>query len=238
MPSAVLAMKQLQVLVAVSAGLSALPTELSTLAKLRVLAVAQNDIHQLPEQLCAGLEHLEQLDLRLNSLSELPSAVSGLTSLRVLQVQNNMLVSLPSSVFGLKQLVALHCQGNPMHPSLVELYGQFAQGATALVLTGRGLSGLPPDVAMLSSCTELLLAHNKLSWLPPEIASMKTLVAVDISHNCFERIPVCLSQLELTIFKFDHNPLSQVPLEVQKVDGGRNIFFFFFFFSLFFTPFF
>jgi internalin A len=218
LPQPVFGMSQLQALVVVSACLSGpLPVELARLSRLRILSLAHNAITALPEELFSSLTLLEHVDLRFNRLSLIPSSVSKLSCLRDLYIQHNCVVSLPPSIFSLNNLAALQCLGNPMHPVLVEVYHRLAQGGSALSLAGRGVAGLPAEVALLSNCTELLLSHNKLSWLPPQICRMKSLVAVDISFNLFESIPPCLALLSLTVFKFDNNPLSHVSIELQKV---------------------
>ncbi len=224
LPDAVFSMVALEELVAISCSLSGpLSSELKSLNKLQSLALSQNEITRFPDVLCSQLSCLQSLDLRFNQLGSLPESISHLVALKHLFIQQNHIVSLPQSIFQLQQICSLECHGNPMHTVLVEVYRQFALGGTTLDLTGRGIVGLPPEVAMLSKCTEIVLAHNMLSWLPPQIANMSSLVVLDISRNCFDRIPAAICRLPLTMLKFDNNPLRHVQPEVLAMTPLRRM---------------
>ena len=73
--------------------------------------MSHNQLVSLPTSILK-LNHLEQLHLRDNKLTELPSEIGDLKELQLLDVSHNQLVSLPTSIQKLNQLKELHLDGN------------------------------------------------------------------------------------------------------------------------------
>ncbi len=65
----------------------------------------------------------------------------------------------------------------------------------ALNLSGLGLTGLPPEIAQLTTLQSLDLSNNQLTGLPPEIAQLTTLQSLDLSNNQLTGLPPEIAQL-------------------------------------------
>ncbi len=57
------------------------------------------------------------------------------------------------------------------------------RSGTRLVLSGLGLSALPPEIGQLTALTYLDVARNQLSALPPEIGQLTNLERLDLREN-------------------------------------------------------
>jgi Leucine-rich repeat (LRR) protein len=91
----------------------ALPPDLTTLKRLRMIRIFQNNLDTLPEDL-GELEHLEQVSVYQNQLSRLPDSMAGLKKLTKLNLGWNRFESLPAWLEGLERLEWLAVFENPL----------------------------------------------------------------------------------------------------------------------------
>lgn len=93
--------------------LSALPSSLSKLTKLRYLNISENAFDMLPECVCSmsGLIELRASD---NSLASLPPSIERLSRLRELHLRNNKLTTLPENIGNMQALRQIDLRGNPL----------------------------------------------------------------------------------------------------------------------------
>ena len=124
------------------------------LFNMRIARLAEGDF--------AGLSNLENLEVGVNGLTELPSGLfDGLSNLKYLSLRSNQLTDLPFDAFaGLPNLEYLNLWGNRL-----KLRPASFAGLSRLVylnLYHNQLTELPPGVfGPLSSLTELDLARRK-----------------------------------------------------------------------------
>ena len=88
-----------------------LPSELSQLKKLEILAVDKNGLKTLPAGLFTNLTHLKTLSLSSNQLTAFPEGLGALRHLDAIDLSDNKLRTLPNSVGDL-QVVELNMNRN------------------------------------------------------------------------------------------------------------------------------
>ena len=112
-PAAVSTLPKLDLLRLWNNQLRALPEEIGQLATLATLDLASNRLHTLPDGL-TRLTALTTLDLAGNELTTLPDAFTQLGALTTLNLAYNQLKSLPDSLTQLPRLTTLDLKGNPL----------------------------------------------------------------------------------------------------------------------------
>ena len=88
-----------------------LPSELSQLKKLEILAVDKNGLKTLPTGLFTNLTHLKNLSLSSNQLTAFPESLGALRHLDAIDLADNKIRTLPGSVGDL-QVVELNMNRN------------------------------------------------------------------------------------------------------------------------------
>jgi len=89
---------------------------------------------------------------------------------------------------------------------------------TALDLTKKGLSVLPPEIGKLTNLTKLYLGGNQLSALPPEIGKLTNLTKLDLRGNHLSALPPEIGKLtNLAMLDLRGNHLSALPPEIGKL---------------------
>jgi internalin A len=91
-------------------------------------------------------------------------------------------------------------------------------GLTALNLSSKKLTSVPPEIAKLTSLTELNLGNNQLTSVPPEIAQLTSLTQLTLSGNQLTSLPPEMAKLtRLTYLDLWGNQLTSLPLEITKL---------------------
>lgn len=139
-PSEISSLSKLRVLTLDSNELKSLPPDLGKLSELQTLSVSYNELVDLPKEF-ATLGRLSVLKLKANRLTTVPSVVGTLAELKELELSNNRLGGLPPEIGNLKKLEILRLRGNP-------------------------IPILPAELTNLHNLTELDLAGTQLSTLP------------------------------------------------------------------------
>ena len=89
---------------------------------------------------------------------------------------------------------------------------------TALNLSFKSLTSLPPEISKLRNLTELDISRNQLTSLPPEISELKNLIELDISENQLTSLPPEISELKnLTKLNIYDNQLASLPPEISEL---------------------
>ncbi|XP_015595109.1 toll-like receptor 6 [Cephus cinctus] len=147
------------------------PRGFSTLKRLRVLRIAENEINMVDDKALAGLRSLEIFDLSDNKVVALPADLFKDTSKSITEIhlQNNSLSVLAPGLFeGLKQLVTLDLSKNSL---------------TSTWFGSNTFSGLIRLVL-------LDLSHNKIASLDPVLfKDLYTVQILDLHDNELESIP-------------------------------------------------
>ncbi|KAI0497561.1 hypothetical protein KFK09_020792 [Dendrobium nobile] len=158
-------------------GLSGeIPSSVSSLQRLRVLSLPQNNFHGVIPREIGRLRALQQLDLSYNHLSgEIPEEIGRISSLSILDFSSNQLRGkLPASIGSLQSLEKIDLGFNH--------------------LSGR----VPPELGELKKLVLLDFSHNNLSGpLPEELSGLKQLQYLIMENNPFNiSIPFFLSSLK------------------------------------------
>ncbi|KAG8440708.1 hypothetical protein GDO86_006454 [Hymenochirus boettgeri] len=135
-----------------------------------------------------GLQYLERLYMKRNSLTTLPENLAQkLPNLVELYLHSNNIVFVPEAIGSLVKLQSLD-------------------------LSNNALEILCPEIGSLKSLRHLRLTNNRLKFLPPEIGNLKELQTLDLSTNHLvilpEKLYLCQSLQFLTV---DRNLLCSVP---------------------------
>jgi internalin A len=87
---------------------------------------------------------------------------------------------------------------------------------TALNLSSKKLTSLPPEISKLKNLTELDISNNELTSLPHEIGELKNLTSFNVSDNRLTLLPPEISELKnLTSLNISVNELTSLPHEIS-----------------------
>nr|XP_028563041.1 leucine-rich repeat-containing protein 28 isoform X3 [Podarcis muralis] len=160
------------------------------------------NLHHFPLELLKdeGLQYLERLYMKRNSLTTLPENLAQkLPNLVELYLHSNNIVVVPEAI-----------------GSLVKL--QF------LDLSDNALEIVCPEIGRLRSLRHLRLANNQLKYLPAEVGDLRELQTLDISTNHLitlpEKLHMCLSLQYLTA---DRNHLWYVPRHLCQLPNLNEL---------------
>ncbi|XP_026504141.1 leucine-rich repeat-containing protein 28 isoform X2 [Terrapene carolina triunguis] len=160
------------------------------------------NLHNFPLELLKdeGLQYLERLYMKRNSLTTLPENLAQkLPNLVELYLHSNNIVVVPEAI-----------------GSLVKL--QF------LDLSDNALEIVCPEIGRLRSLRHLRLANNQLKYLPAEVGDLRELQTLDISTNRLialpERLHMCLS---LQYLSADGNYLWCVPRHLCQLPSLNEL---------------
>jgi hypothetical protein len=186
---------------------------------LTLLALAATDLRQLPDAFF-DLAHLAIVDLSLNFLVELPSAVERLTALQELYVGYNQLVTLPGAALRrLTALSVLDVKGNPLDVP-ARITAAAVVNSSALEIEGVPLPALPLDLlASVPRVQQLViracglervarLVDQRGAPLLPELRmlSLSRNIIAKLSPRALTPFAATLTQLDL-----NDNRLSSLP---------------------------
>ncbi|XP_011933076.1 PREDICTED: leucine-rich repeat-containing protein 28 isoform X4 [Cercocebus atys] len=172
------------------------------LEKHKNLFLNYRNLHHFPLELLKdeGLQYLERLYMKRNSLTTLPENLAQkLPNLVELYLHSNNIVVVPEAI---GSLVKLQC----------------------LDLSDNALEIVCPEIGRLRALRHLRLANNQLQFLPPEVGDLKELQTLDISTNRLltlpERLHMCLSLQYLTV---DRNRLWFVPRHLCQLPSLNEL---------------
>jgi Leucine-rich repeat (LRR) protein len=121
--------------------------------------------------------------------------------------------------FLIVEMVSAQDFQTPYEIALERIEEAESSGATDLVLSGLGLTELPPEIGGLSKLERLYLQHNQLVWLPPEIGNLNALQFLNLQHNELGSLPAEIGMLHnLTELLLSANQLSILPPEIGQLD--------------------
>ncbi|XP_066210976.1 leucine-rich repeat-containing protein 28 isoform X1 [Saccopteryx leptura] len=172
------------------------------LEKHKNLFLNYKNLHHFPLELLKdeGLQHLERLYMKRNSLTTLPENLAQkLPNLVELYLHSNNIVVVPEAI---GSLVKLQC----------------------LDLSDNALEIVCPEIGRLRALRHLRLANNQLQSLPAEVGDLKELQTLDISTNRLLALPrtlhLCLS---LQYLAADRNRLRCVPRHLCQLPSLNEL---------------
>ncbi len=205
------------------------PTELSRLTGLRVLAMSNNALMgKIPAEL-GDLTNLERLDLSGNYLSgEIPAKLGELSGLASLSLGgNNLKGEIPPELGELKNLKGLNLSHNYLSGEIPAELGRLS-GLGGLDLSRNRLAGkMPAELGQLTGLEYLNLVDNELTGeIPAELGRLSELTNMNLSHNHLTGdIPVELGQLTgLRVLDLSDNELAgDIPAEVGELKNLEDL---------------
>uniref|UniRef100_UPI00358F039E leucine-rich repeat-containing protein 58 isoform X1 n=2 Tax=Myxine glutinosa TaxID=7769 RepID=UPI00358F039E len=163
-------------------GLALIPTEVTTLVRLKTLLAKNNQLQDtsLPKGF-GSLKALQTLNLAGNQFLTIPPPVLDLEGLRELFLGGNRIRSIPSAIARLSKLEDLYLGGNEICtvPEEISSLGNLRR----LVLCANHIQSIPPELANLSNLRALSLHNNCLSFLPREILALVKLQELSLRGN-------------------------------------------------------
>ncbi|KAI5627068.1 leucine-rich repeat-containing protein 10 [Silurus asotus] len=172
-------------------NLNSLPSQLSNLEKLQILALDFNSFVELPLVVCS-LRQLSILYLGNNQIAKLPKDLSQLSGLKTLWLDNNCFTKFPPVVCKLYNLKTLHLG-----------YNQFRS--------------LPAELSRLKELRSVWLSANVLNKFPPVLLEMHWLEVIDVDRNHIQYFPPLVHLTGLKVIIYDHNPCFNAPLVGEGV---------------------
>ncbi|GMH38386.1 hypothetical protein BSKO_06270 [Bryopsis sp. KO-2023] len=161
--------------------LADVPRTLAGAHSLTVLNLEHNKIRSIPGEVFLGLGALVELNLAQNQLSGCVWAeVSALTSLRVLNIRYNQFTELPGPLSGCVKLAELHAAYNKIDQISTEL--GVLEELKLVDLSNNGLKTIPGGACKMN-LNILDLSNNDLTGLPPELGLMTTLRKLPLEGN-------------------------------------------------------
>ncbi len=96
---------------------------------------------------------------------------------------------------------------------------------TALNLSFKNLTSLPPEISKSKNLTELDISRNQLTSLPPEISELKNLTELDISENQLTTLPPEISELKnLNKLNLYDNQMTSLPPEISELENLTELY--------------
>ncbi|KAM3197340.1 hypothetical protein ACQJBY_072792 [Aegilops geniculata] len=211
-----------------------IPSDISNLAGLKVLQVANTSVSGAIPESIGKLANLVMFFMFNNGLSGLvPPSVGNLTKLNwILAYNNNLEGPIPASLGKLKDLNILDMSKNRLNGSIPREIFKLSSLSIQLDLSYNSLSGpLPSEVGSLTNLNWLVLSGNQLRGkIPESISSCTVLEYLLLHNNSFEgSIPTNLKNIKgLTTISLSMNKLSDLSfnnLEGEVPSGGvfRNL---------------
>ncbi len=189
--------------------LFAVPSQISCYKNLKFFRATCNQLHFLSDEFCL-LNHLEQLYLDRNYLTDFPNQFGNLAALTILSVTENYISFLPPSFCNLTNLQILDLRENkleslpPNFGNLISLY--------ELNLSDNKLPLLPHGIWNLTNLKSLNLANNQLYFLPTGMEKSIVLKELNLQYNNLSQLPSGLSQLTtLEVLNVSNNQLLALP---------------------------
>ncbi|XP_021711673.1 plant intracellular Ras-group-related LRR protein 7 [Aedes aegypti] len=132
----------------------------------KVLHWSYRDFRQMPEELRACCDQVEEVYLKENFIPSIPVwFCEEMNGLKFVCLAGNMIVNVPEQISLLKHLESLNLSQN-----LIEV--------------------LPKSIGKLRNMLSLKLSENKLTRLPKEIGALEKLEILELSKNRFSELPV------------------------------------------------
>lgn len=206
---------------------SHIPAVLERLSGVDKLAMAGNRVERLDLCTLVRMDHLKNIDLRLNGLccviSENLEAVSQVTQM---DLRDNRLSSLDLS--SVSNLEMLHCQRNQLGMLTLSGFTLRILNASSNCLTTVNIYPVPNLLTHMDLSQNLLeylpdwvcdcrkieivdVAHNLLSELPSRLLSSLSLRKLLVGNNCLQRVPDLLDHIPLEALDLQHNKLRELP---------------------------
>lgn len=214
-PAQLTTLPRLRVLAIRGGKLGTLPPLLGNLTSLTAISLNNGRLQRIPAEL-GKLTELIELDLGSNQLAELPDAVCQLPHLRKLTLTNNQLQALPRSFGQLRGLTELYLARNKLTTLPAEL-GR-CRDLRILMADENPLASLPDAIGKLDSLRTLHLARTRLQALPNTIGQLTALRDLTLSGGSLRNVPETIGDCrQLTYLQLTDSTLTGLPASIGKL---------------------
>lgn len=203
-----------------------LPEELLDLPWIEKINLRSNTLTNLPDWF-GNFRNLRWLCLYDCQLQDLNPSLSRLKNLEYLEVGENQLLSLPSWISYLAELRYLALGDNQII-ELPETLGNLSN-LEELYIYSNHLRSLPSSTCLLRNLRGLYASDNELSSLPPHFDQLTNLKELSIGSNKITNLPPHFDQLtNLEEISIGGNEIANISLSVLKlpklkpVHAGNN----------------
>jgi Leucine-rich repeat (LRR) protein len=182
------------------------------------LYLYDNQLTELPRSIWL-LTNLRELYLYENQLAELPTEIGNLTSLKKLSLYSNQLTDLPVEIVNLTSLQKLILSNN-LFDTFPDIIGRI-RSLKILAFDNNYIATLPDTIERLTNLEELHLNDNQLNALPERIGKLRSLKKLWINRNFFTSWPSEIELLQsLTYLDISENQLTTLPESIERL---RNL---------------
>jgi len=95
---------------------------------------------------------------------------------------------------------------------------------TSLILRGKDIAFIPPEISKLQNLEELDISNNRISELPPEIAKLRNLKRLECSYNSLSTLPPEIGELTNLEYLDAHgNAISDLPSEIEYLQNLKEL---------------
>ena len=176
-----------------------LPIHITFLRGLKILDLKNQSLNNLPKELGRLIE-LEELYLEENFLKDLPLELNNLQKLHTIDLSNNKLESIPEAITKMKSLERLTLRRNVIQT-------------------------LPAEIAELKNLSYLILSHTNLTQLPHGINQLENLTYLDISYASFTSFPEEITELRnLKTLCLQGNEILKIPKKIKRLKNLEKLY--------------
>jgi Leucine-rich repeat (LRR) protein len=191
-----------------------IPASLTSLTRLEVLNLQENELTHLPD--LSPLVNLRGLYLDHNQLTEVPKGVKSLPNMTLFTINHNPLkiipVMFPNWKTGLRHLgLSLPKSFKNARPGALNHWMEF-ENLQFLDLSHSAFADLPEVIYALPALKRLDLSYMELEQVPEHIGRVTKLETLDLSHNQLVGLPQSIGQLKnLKVLFAEHNSFIDFP---------------------------
>lgn len=164
--------------------------------------------------------HLSNLDLFNNHITEFPSCICDLKCLKDLQLSKNKIKCIPETIGKLKNLVKFSVESNKitvLPKSICDIVA-----LRELYLSNNALTKIPGNIGNITNLTTLAIGSNKIFWLPKSISKLKKITLINAENNRIRTIPKSFVKLScLRWFDITGNSLFDTPIFLDRIKTLR-----------------
>ncbi len=216
-PEEIADLQQLEHLRLEQCKITALPSVIGKLVKLRTLRVeseadVQTKLTEVSESIC-DLASLEELVLSGHALTSLPEGIGRLAKLRVLNVDSNAISQLPESLYSIGTLTELHANFNRLEHLSEDFSGM--SSLTKIHLMGNAFTEFPRGFQTAPALHTISFQHNQVSHFAADIGLPRLLRILKLSVNPLEHFPEVFTRSEtLEELYLGHTQIDSIPDEI------------------------
>ncbi|KFK24243.1 hypothetical protein AALP_AAs59973U000300 [Arabis alpina] len=184
-----------------------------------VIALAQANLKEIPEEVWDCGSKARVLDISENFIQQVPARISSFGSMQKLFLQGNGLSDESiqwEGIASLKRLMLLSISHNNLTvlPSAVGSLTSLRQ----LDVANNKLTNLPNEIGLLAQLEILKANNNRITILPESIGNCSFLMEVDLSANILSELPETFTKFcNLKTLELNNTGLKTLPSGLFKV---------------------